>query len=244
MQMREMMFPLKKQLSLLCFVWQFTGTNFYPKFCPLSCLHNITITQYHNNTISNWETFQNIQNSNPTTGSVRPRYCERKLTPFFWQNWPPQHFACQAFSFLCLYGDNTNGQTSRYLVSRWLFNLRLEATRYEWLRYRPRFPIKPYNLTRSAAARVYADISLRYLFWRLKPLYRPVLEWQLLKLNSCSLFNRESVWSLIWTCWSQDASVPITPLRTQEMVGQNCPFVISGKHTATLSLPNDFNCQH
>ena len=176
---------------------------------------------------------------------MRPRYCERKLTPFFFgQNWPPQHFACQAFSFLCLYGDNTNGQTSRYLVSRWLFNLRLEATRYEWLRYRPRFPIKPYNLTRSAAARVYADISLRYLFWRLKPLYRPVLEWQLLKLNSCSLFNRESVWSLIWTCWSQDASVPITPLRTQEMVGQNCPFVISGKHTATLSLPNDFNCQH
>ena len=86
MQMREMMFPLKKQFSLLCFVWQFnlfTGTNFYPKFCPLSCLHNITITQYHNNTISNWETLQNIQNSNPTTGSVRPRYCERKLTPFF-----------------------------------------------------------------------------------------------------------------------------------------------------------------
>ena len=86
MQMREMMFPLKKQLSLLCFVWQFnlfTGTNFYPKFCPLSCLHNITITQYHNNTTSNWETLQNIQNSNPTTGSVRPRYCERKLTPFF-----------------------------------------------------------------------------------------------------------------------------------------------------------------
>ena len=95
-----------------------------------------------------------------------------------------------------------------------------EETRYEWLIYLSLsscFPIKPNNLARSVA-RVYADISLRYLFWT-QCLYRPVLEWQLLTgalPNSCSLFNREIVWSLIWTCCSQDASVPITPLERKK----------------------------
>ena len=175
-----------------------------------------------------------------------------------WPNWPRQHFACQAFSHLplCAYKVTPMDKLLRILFltdcSIWRpessTEMMREATRYKWLIYLSLsscFPIKPNNLARSVA-RVYADISLRYLFWR-QCLYRPVLEWQLLTRafpNSCSLFNRESVWSLIWTCCSQDASVPITSPWTKEMVGQNCPFVITGKHTATLSLANDSNCQH
>ena len=182
---------------------------------------------------------------------MRPRYCERKLTPFFGKTGLRnillvKHFQI-CFSVFIRWPQWTNFSVSCFsLIVQSSTEVMQGATRYEWdiSPYHSCFPIKPNNLDRSVVAHVYPDISLRYLFWRLKPLYRPVLEWQLLKLNSCSLFNRESVWSLIWTCWSQDASVPITPLRTKEMVGQNCPFVISGKHMATLSLPNDFNCQH